>query len=98
MPDFGLGSSKSGGGVFGLDAADHPEKEQPADDDAETADHGGPEVEVQAKALPPGKFGQYLGGLKALDDAKLNATRQSLPPRLRAGPGEREDYQYNRTR
>ena len=35
----------------------------------------------------------------ALDvHAKLNATRESLPARLRAGPGEREDYQYNRTR
>ena len=35
----------------------------------------------------------------ALDvHAKLNATRPPLRPELRAGTGEREDYQYNRTR
>ncbi|MBI2170908.1 MAG: antibiotic biosynthesis monooxygenase [Chloroflexi bacterium] len=35
----------------------------------------------------------------ALDaHGKLNATRPPLPPELRAGTGEREDYQYNRTR
>ena len=35
----------------------------------------------------------------ALDvHAKLNSTRPSLLPELRAGRGEREDYQYNRTR
>jgi quinol monooxygenase YgiN len=35
----------------------------------------------------------------ALDaHAKLNSTRPALPANLRAGPGEREDYQYNRTR
>ena len=35
----------------------------------------------------------------ALDaHAKLNSTRPSLRPELRAGAGEREDYQYNRTR
>jgi hypothetical protein len=35
----------------------------------------------------------------ALDaHAKLNGTRPSLLPELRAGRGEREDYQYNRTR
>ena len=30
--------------------------------------------------------------------AKLNATRPSLPAELRVGRGEREDYEYNRTR
>jgi len=30
--------------------------------------------------------------------AKVNASRAPLPPGLRAGPGEREDYVYNRTR
>jgi quinol monooxygenase YgiN len=30
--------------------------------------------------------------------AKVNSTRPSLRPELRAGPTEREDYQYNRTR
>lgn len=30
--------------------------------------------------------------------AKLQAARPPLPPGLRAGPGEREDYAYNRTR
>lgn len=35
----------------------------------------------------------------ALDEhAKVNATRAPLPPGLRVGGGEREDYQYNRTR
>ena len=35
----------------------------------------------------------------ALDThARLNSTRPPLRPELRAGSGEREDYQYNRTR
>ena len=35
----------------------------------------------------------------ALDvHARLNSTRPPLRPDLRAGTGEREDYQYNRTR
>jgi len=35
----------------------------------------------------------------ALDThAKLNSTRPALHPELRVGSGEREDYQYNRTR
>ena len=35
----------------------------------------------------------------ALDvHARLNATRPPLRPELRVGSGEREDYQYNRTR
>lgn len=35
----------------------------------------------------------------ALDThAKLNATRPPLRPELRAGSGEREDYEYKRTR
>jgi quinol monooxygenase YgiN len=35
----------------------------------------------------------------ALDvHAKVNATRAPLPDGLRLGTGEREDYQYNRTR
>ena len=35
----------------------------------------------------------------ALDQhAKLNSTRPPMAGRLRAGPGEREDYTYNRTR
>ncbi len=35
----------------------------------------------------------------ALDThAKLQATRPALNPQLRVGSGEREDYQYNRTR
>ncbi len=35
----------------------------------------------------------------ALDaHAKLNSTRPPLRPDLRAGAGEREDYQYNRVR
>ena len=35
----------------------------------------------------------------ALDaHAKLNATRPALRPELHVGSGEREDYEYNRTR
>jgi hypothetical protein len=35
----------------------------------------------------------------ALDvHAKVNTTRPPLPDGLRVGTGEREDYQYNRTR
>jgi quinol monooxygenase YgiN len=35
----------------------------------------------------------------ALDvHAKVNTTRAPLPEGLRSGSGEREDYQYNRTR
>jgi quinol monooxygenase YgiN len=35
----------------------------------------------------------------ALDaHAALNATRAPMPPGLRLGGGEREDYQYNRSR
>ena len=35
----------------------------------------------------------------ALDQhAKLNSTRAPMAAQLRAGPGEREDYVYNRTR
>lgn len=35
----------------------------------------------------------------ALDvHAKVNAMRQPLPAKLRAGAGEREDYEYRRTR
>ncbi len=35
----------------------------------------------------------------ALDvHARLNSTRPPLRPELRVGSGEREDYQYNRTR
>jgi quinol monooxygenase YgiN len=35
----------------------------------------------------------------ALDvHAQLNRTRPALRPELRVGDGEREDYQYNRTR
>lgn len=30
--------------------------------------------------------------------AKLNKTRTPMPPGLRVGAGEREDYTYNRTR
>lgn len=30
--------------------------------------------------------------------AKVNQTRPPLPPGLRQGAGEREDYKYNRTR
>ena len=35
----------------------------------------------------------------ALDvHARLTSTRPPLRPELRAGPGQREDYEYNRTR
>jgi quinol monooxygenase YgiN len=34
----------------------------------------------------------------ALDVHALTSTRATLPPELRAGTSEREDYEYNRTR
>jgi len=52
-----------------------------------------PDVRHQ-RASPPNWSDQA-----ALDThAKLNATRPALRPELRVGSGEREDYQYNRTR
>ena len=45
-------------------------------------------------ALPPGA----LLGAQSWLTAKLNATRPALRPELRVGSGEREDYEYHRTR
>jgi quinol monooxygenase YgiN len=57
------------------------------------------QFEVFQSVLDPDKFTllERWTDQAALDaHAKLNLTRAPVP--LRAGPGEREDYQYNRVR
>jgi quinol monooxygenase YgiN len=59
------------------------------------------QFEVFQSALDPDKLTllELWTDQAALDvHAKVNATRTPLPPGLRIGAGEREDYQYNRTR
>lgn len=59
------------------------------------------QFEVFQSVLNPDKLAllELWRDQAALDaHAKLNATRPPMPPGLRAGAGEREDYQYNRTR
>ena len=59
------------------------------------------QFEVFQSALNPDKLAllELWTDQAALDaHAKVNATRAPLPEGLRAGAGEREDYQYNRTR
>ncbi len=59
------------------------------------------QFEVFQSALEPDKLTllELWTDQAALDaHAKVNATRAPLPDGLRAGAGEREDYQYNRTR
>ena len=59
------------------------------------------QFEVFQSVLDPDRFTllERWSDRAALDaHAKLNQTRAPLPPGVRAGPGEREDYQYNRTR
>ncbi|MFI4976136.1 MAG: putative quinol monooxygenase [Caulobacterales bacterium] len=70
---------------------------------AEVAQEPGCEqFEVFQSALNPDKLVllELWSDQAALDaHAKLNATRAPLPSGLRSGTaGEREDYQYNRTR
>jgi quinol monooxygenase YgiN len=59
------------------------------------------QFEVFQSALNPDKLVllERWSDQAALDThAKLNATRPVLNPQLRVGSGEREDYEYKRTR
>jgi quinol monooxygenase YgiN len=59
------------------------------------------QFEVFQSALNPDKLAllELWQDQAALDQhAKVNATRAPLPAGLRQGTGEREDYEYNRTR
>ena len=59
------------------------------------------QFEVFQSVLNPDKLAllERWSDQAALDThAKLNATRLARRPELRAGSGEREDYEYNRTR
>ena len=59
------------------------------------------QFEIFQSALNPDKLAllELWSDQAALDaHAKLNATRPPMPANLRAGGGEREDYEYKRTR
>jgi quinol monooxygenase YgiN len=59
------------------------------------------QFEIFQSALNPDKLAllELWTDQAALDaHAKLNATRPPMPANLRAGGGEREDYEYRRTR
>jgi quinol monooxygenase YgiN len=59
------------------------------------------QFEVFQSAVNPDKLAllELWKDQAALDvHAKVNATRAPLPEGLRSGTGEREDYEYNRTR
>lgn len=59
------------------------------------------QFEVFQSALDPDRLAllERWSDQAALDaHAKLNSTRPPLRPELRAGAGEREDYEYRRTR
>ena len=64
-------------------------------------DAGCLQFEIFQSVLDPDKFTliELWENQAALDaHAKLQAVRPPLPAGLRAGAGEREDYEYNRTR
>jgi quinol monooxygenase YgiN len=64
-------------------------------------DDGCLQFEVFQSALDPDRLVllELWEDQAALDaHAKINQTRASLPPGLRQGGGEREDYTYNRIR
>jgi quinol monooxygenase YgiN len=64
-------------------------------------DAGCQQFELFQSIFDPDKFTliELWESQQALDNhAKLQAARPPLPAGLRAGAGEREDYQYNRTR
>ena len=64
-------------------------------------DRGCQQFEIFQSVLDPDKFAllELWESQAALDDhAKLQAARPPLPAGLRAGAGEREDYEYKRTR
>ncbi len=59
------------------------------------------QFEIFQSGLDPDKLSllELWADQAALDrHAKVNATRPPMPPGLRAGGGEREDYEYARTR
>lgn len=59
------------------------------------------QFEIFQSALDPDKLVllELWSDQAALDEhAKVNATRAPLPAGLRVGGGEREDYEYSRTR
>ena len=59
------------------------------------------QFEIFQSAVNPDKLAllERWSDQAALDaHAKLNATRPALRPELRVGAGEREDYEYRRTR
>jgi quinol monooxygenase YgiN len=59
------------------------------------------QFEVFRSAVNPDKLALLERWTTANDlavHAKVNETRAPLPPGLRVGAGEREDYEYNRTR
>jgi quinol monooxygenase YgiN len=59
------------------------------------------QFEIFQSVLDPDRFAllERWADQAALDaHAKVNATRPPLPPGLRLGAGEREDYDYHRTR
>ena len=59
------------------------------------------QFEVFQSVLNPDKLAllELWTDQAALDvHAKVNATRAPMPPGLRAGPGQREDYEYHLTR
>ena len=62
---------------------------------------GAEQFEIFQSVLNPDKFAllERWSSQAALDThAKLNQTRPPLPEGLRLGTGEREDYEYSRTR
>src|SRR5271166_1112304 len=69
--------------------------------EASMTESGCEQFEVFQSALDPDKLVllERWSDQAALEaHAKLNATRPPLPGGLRVGSGEREDYQYHRTR
>jgi quinol monooxygenase YgiN len=59
------------------------------------------QFEVFQSALNPDKLAlleRWSAQAALHTHAKLNSSRPALRPELRVGSGEREDYQYNRTR
>lgn len=69
--------------------------------EASRQDPGCQQFELFQSVSDPDKFAllELWESQAALDNhAKLQAARGPLPEGLRQGAGEREDYQYNRTR
>ena len=59
------------------------------------------QFEVFQSVVDPDKLAlleRWKDGVALAAHAEVNKTRPPLRPELRAGAGEREDYEYNRTR